>query len=221
MDTMYRRKTQSTRKTAGAARSNQKSQHVADNYKSQVRPRQMHPDAVDSQRRIKGNLKQLNKRLTKRPAAAEEVETTEAPVVNEDRGARIVTKFIASKSKIPYGYILSLALVLGVLMYVLFLFVQVEEYSKSIAEMESRIAELKEESTRLEVQLEGKYDLDEIERVATQEFGMVVSSVLPKKYISVSADEDVWQKVEDEDEKGSLLEQIKSGIRKFRGEDKE
>lgn len=163
----------------------------------------------------------MNKRLVEHPVAAEDVETSAEVVENEDRGARVVTKKVASKTQIPFAYMLSLILVTGVLMYVLFLFVQVEEYSKSISEMESRIAELKEEATRLEVQLESKYDLDEIERIATQEYGMVVSSTLPKKYISVSASEDLWQEVVDEDEKPGLFEQIITGIRTFMGKDKE
>jgi hypothetical protein len=126
---------------------------------------------------------------------------------------------VAAKSPIPYAYILSLFLVASVLMYVVSLFVEVQEYSRSIDEMESRIAELKEECTRLEVQLEGRYDLDEVERIATQEYGMVVSSTLPKKYISVSETEDLWQEVEKEEPEETLFEQIIAGVRKFLGRD--
>ena len=221
MDAMYRRKAQSARKTADTAGTSRKSRRVADGYKSQNRPRETHPDYVNSQKRIKGNLKQLNERLVEHPVATEDIETSVAPVESEDRGAKVVTKRVGAKSRIPYAYIFSLLLVAGVLMYVLFLFVQVEEYSKTIAEMEDRITELKEESSRLEVQLEGKYDLDEIERIATQEYGMVVSSTLPKKYISVSADEDVWQEVVSEETEPSLIEKFFSGIRAFRGKDEE
>lgn len=220
MDAMHRRKSLGAKKTADTTRASKK-RSVADGREENLRPRDTHPEFVDSQKRIKGNLKQLNKRLVEHPVAVEDVEASAEIVESEDRGARVVTKKVASRAQIPFAYMLSLILVAGVLMYVLFLFVQVEEYSKSISEMESRIAELKEEATRLEVQLEGKYDLDEIERIATQEYGMVVSSTLPKKYISVSASEDVWQEVVNEDEKPGLFEQIITGIRTFMGKDKE
>jgi len=165
-------------------------------------------------------LKQLNKRLVDHPVAVKEEEAQSVAMENEDRGAKVVTRSIASVSPIPIAYILTLFLVAMVFMYVVSLYVQVEEYSRSIDDMESRIAELKEESTRLEVQLESKYDLGEVERIATQEYGMVVSSTLPKKYISVSAKEDIWEEAEKEDDE-NFLEQFVSGISKMFGQDEE
>lgn len=219
MDAMYRRKRQKVEESADPAQARRKREQADDGYEPKVRPRETHPDSVDSKKRIRGNLNKLNKRLVDRPAADKAIEV--AVPENEDRGARVVTRSIASSSPIPFSYIFSLLLVAAVFMYVVSLYVQVEEYTRSIDDMESHIAELKEEATQLEVQLESKYDLDEVERIATQEYGMVVSSTLPKKYISVSAEEDIWEEAEPEEEEQGFFDRIFSGIREFLGQDEE
>ncbi len=218
MDTMYRRKGQKVKDTADTAKTRERNRHAADDYDPKVRPRETHPDFVDSKKRIKRNLSQLNKTMVDHPVAVKEEAASE---LSEDRGARVRSISIASSVPIPFAFLFSLIVVTAVLMYSISLFVQVQEYSRSIDEMESRIAELKEETTRLEVQLESKYDLGEVERIATQEYGMVVSSTLPKKYISVSEEEDSWMETEKEAPEESFLEQIISGVRKFLGKNEE
>ncbi len=221
MDAMYRRKSQVAQDPADTKETRRRPHHAADDYNPKVRPRETHPDSVDTKKRIKGNLNQLNKSLVEHPTNVKEGEELSAADVSEDRGVRIKATNVAASSPIPYAYIISLILLAAVLMYVVSLFVEVQEYSRSIDEMESRIAELKEESTRLEVQLESRYDLDEVERIATQEYGMVVSSTLPKKYISVSEEEDVWKETEKTEPEESLIEQIIAGVRKFLGKNEE
>lgn len=221
MDAMYRRKSKAAQDTADARETHRKPRHAADDYNPRLRPRESHADFVDSKKRIKGNLNQLNKSLVEHPVTEKELEEISPAETSEDRGARIKATKVAAKSPIPYAYILSLFLLAAVLMYVVTLFVEVQEYSRSIDEMENRIAELKEESTRLEVQLESRYDLDEVERIATQEYGMVVSSTLPKKYISISEDKDLWQEVEKEENEETFIEKIVSGVRKFLGKNEE
>lgn len=221
MDATYRSKRQKVKSTADTAKARRKGRSRQDEQDSVLRPRETHPDLVDSKKRIKGNLKQLNKRLAEPPAVVDEEENSVAALGQEDQGARVVTERLATKAKVPYFVILGLAVILFVSMYVLYLFVQVQEYSASIAEMERTIAELKEESTRLEVQLESKYDLDEVERIATQEYGMVVASTLPKKYISVSEEEDVWTETVKEEPEANLLDTIIQGIRTFFGKTEE
>jgi hypothetical protein len=50
---------------------------------------------------------------------------------------------------------------------------------------------------------------------------MVVSSTLPKKYISVSEEEDVWRETEQKEPEETLIEQIVAGVRKFLGKNEE
>ena len=219
MDAMYRRKSAKAQEQVNTSEGKREKKHAADGYTPKVRPRETHPDSVDSKKRIKGNLKQLNKRLVDHPVAVEEADALTTASENEDHGAKVVTTAVASATSIPAVYIFSLVLVAVVFMYVVSLSVQVEEYSRSIDDMESRIAELKEESTRLEVQLESKYDLGEVERIATQEYGMVVSTNLPKKYISISSSEDVWEEAEQEKEANFFEKVIEEFSKIFGGKE--
>ena len=146
----------------------------------------------------------MNRRLVKTPAGERILgkdHREEVGDATEDRGARIVTTKVRVKAQVPLAIIFSCVLVAAVFMYMLSLYVQIEEYSYSIDQMESRIAKLRDEATQLEIRLENKYDLAEIERVATQEYGMVQESILPKKYVSITDGEDVWEETKNEPEK--------------------
>lgn len=200
MDAMYRKKAKEAEEALTKAKKRKKDGHVADRYDPKIRPRETHPDAVDAGKRISKNLNKLNRRLVDTPSG--KLVKEEAVAINEDRGAKVVTHAAKVKASAPMAVIFSCALIAIVFMYVLSLYIQIDEYSYSIDQMEAQIAELKEEATKLEVQLESKYDLDEVERIATQEYGMVASSTLPKKYVSVTESEDVWQEAEEEEEEG-------------------
>ena len=201
MDTMYRNKARDAEEGISGRKAERKETHVADSYSPKVRPRETHPDEISPEKRISKNLNKLNRRLVDTPAGEmvrgkEEKSEAEA---GEDRGIKVVTRTAARVAPVPLAMIFSCALIAVVFMYMLSLNVQIEEYSYSIDLMESQIAELKEEATKLEVQLENKYDLDEVERIATQEYGMVAASSLPKKYVSVIEEKDVWEEAEKEE----------------------
>ncbi len=200
MDAMYRKKAREAEEALSATKKQKEENHVADSFSPKVRPRETHPDAVDANKRISKNLNKLNRRLVDSPAGAVIRAKDELAVAGEDRGAKVVTRSVAIKAQAPLAVIFSCVLIAAVFMYMLSLYVQIEEYSYSIDQMQSEIAQLKEEATQLEVQLENKYDLDEVERIATTEYGMVAASSLPKKYVSVTNGEDLWQEPEQEEE---------------------
>jgi len=205
MDTMYRKKAREAEEALSRAKKKTKQDHVADHYSPKLRPRETHPDAIEPEKRIAKNLNKLKRELSETPAATPikgKAKTEEGAILNEDRGAKVITRAAAAKAQAPISVIFSCVLIAVVFMYMLSLYIQIEEYSYSIDQMESEIAELKDEATQLEVQLENKYDLGEVERIATQELGMVAASTLPKKYISVATEEDIWQKPEQEEKTG-------------------
>lgn len=205
MDTMYRKKAREAEEALTAAKKQKEEGHISDNFNPKIRPRETHPDAISAEKRITRNLNKLNRRLVDTPAGTVPYKKEkDVAAVGEDRGIRVVTRAVARKAPAPLAMIFSCVLIAAVFMYMLSLFVQIEEYSYSIDQMESQIAELKEEATQLEVQLESKYDLDEVERIATQEYGMVAASTLPKKYISVTQEMDVWQESEQEKDSSGL-----------------
>jgi hypothetical protein len=202
MDTMYRNKARENQESISASKAEKKAPHAGDAYSPKIRPREAHPDDISAEKRISKNLNKLNRRLVDTPAGevvAKKEEKEELPV-GEDRGAKVVTRRSEVKVRAPLAVIFSCAIIAIVFMYMLSLYIQIEEYSHSIDVMESEIAELKDEATKLEVRLENKYDLGEVERIATQEYGMVAASSLPKKYISVASDKDVWEEVITDDE---------------------
>ena len=207
MDAMYRKKAREAEEALKAQKQEKKA-HVADDYNAKIRPRESHPDQVSSEKRISKNLNKLNRRLVTTPVE-EERRAEEVAIAEEDRGIRVITRAVAAKAPVPLSIIFSCALIAVVFMYMLSLSVQIEEYTLSIDEIESQIAELKEEATQLEVQMENKYDLDEVERIATQELGMVAASSLPKKYVSVSKEGDVWEETEKEEK--SFFEKLFGG----------
>lgn len=214
MDTMYRKKAKEAEEALSQAKE-QKKHHVSDDYSPKLRPRETHPDAIDPEKRISKNLNKLNRELVQTPGAKEKQEVS---LAEEDRGAKVVTRSAVAKAPIPLTFIFSCVLIAVVFMYMLSLSVQIEEYSYSIDQMQSEITKLKEEATRLEVQLESKFDLDEVERIATQEYGMVSSSALPKKYVSVAEATDVWQPAEEESE-GGLAGLFQDILSLFRSEE--
>ncbi len=204
MDTMYREKARQAEEALAKAKNQKSKKHVADEYSPKLRPRETHPDAVSSEKRISKNLDKLNRELVETPESARGEGIL---AVGEDRGVRVITKKVAVKASAPISIIATCAFIVLVFMYMLSLNVQIDEYSHSIDQMQSEIAELKEEATQLEIRLEGKYDLDEVERIATQEYGMVAASTLPKKYISVTAQVDAATETKEE-EKGGFFEAI-------------
>ncbi len=214
MDTMYRKKAKEAEDAVSSAKK-QKKHHIADGYSPKLRPRETHPDAIDPEKRISKNLNKLNKELILTPGAKEKQEVS---LAEEDRGAKVVTLPAVARAPIPYAFIITCAIIAAVFMYMLSLSIQIEEYSYSIDQIQNEITALKEEATRLEVQLESKFDLDEVERIATQEYGMVSSSTLPKKYVSVAEATDVWEQTEEENMTG-LDELIQEVVSLFRSEE--
>ncbi len=202
MDTLSRKKTEEKKK-AHALQKQQAENHAADDYNPRIRPRETHPDPVDSETRVSRNLNKLNRELVKTPAAQK------IPAVREK------VKVTTVRKPMPVALIVSVVMITAVFIYMLSLNVQIEEYSRSISAMEGEIVELKEEATRLEVELESKYDLDEIERISTQEYGMVSADSLPKTYISVNEEGEVYETSESANQNGvsKLISGFLSAVR--------
>ncbi len=179
MDALSRKKAQEAEEAKKRVRPEEN--HVADDFNPRVRPRETHPDDVDPQARVSRNLDKLNRELVAKPDAAAAA------------GPKGKVRVVSRRRPLPIALILAVVVITATFMYMLTLNVQIEERSRSISALESSIAELKEEKTRLDVQLENKYDLNEIERVATQDYGMVSADSLPKKYIKVGDTGDVYE----------------------------
>lgn len=91
----------------------------------------------------------------------------------------------------PYAVVLAILLVVVVAMYVLSLRVQLDNLTSDISRMEREITQSREDQDALEVRLNAKYDLKEIERIAKDEYGMVPKDSLTKRYISISGEDEI------------------------------
>lgn len=100
----------------------------------------------------------------------------------------------------PYATILAILLIVGVAMYVLSLRITLDNLTADISIMEAEIAQNREEQNALEVRLNAKYDLTEIERIAKEEYGMVNKDTLTKRYVSVSGG-DLIEKIDPKQDK--------------------
>ena len=197
MDTTYRKKAREASEALAAAKADKaKQKRPATAYTSRVRPRETHPDTVDPDQRISRNLNKLNRDLVAAPVAHQDKEAITAG--QEDRGVRVVTRKAAAKP-MPIAVIFACILIAAFFMYTLSLSVKIEEKKQDIDAMKTKITALKDEATKLEVQLENKYDLDEVERIATSEYGMVPASALPKKYVTISQDTTLWESAEQDE----------------------
>ncbi len=101
------------------------------------------------------------------------------------------TRIDPVRKPFPYAVIGAIVGIVIVAMYVLSLRVTLDSLTTDISRMEREIAACLEEKNALEVRLNAKYDLTEIERIAKDEYGMVGKDTLTKKYISVSGEDEI------------------------------
>jgi len=204
MDALSRKREEEAKRSQASLPEN----HAADDYNPRVRPRETHPDAAsDPEKRVSRNLNKLNRELVD-PPSFDVKETAQAKAEKKTE-----VKVVSKRKPLPVSLILGVVMITAIFMYMLTLNVQIEETGQSISAMESKIAELKEETNRLEVQLESKYDLDEIERISTEEYGMVSAESLPKTYVSIGNEGDVFET--DPDARQSGVDKLVSGFMSF------
>lgn len=202
MDALSRKRAQET--DVSAKTLPEEKNHAADGYNPRLRPREAQPDPVSAETRVSRNLNQLNRSLVETPAAKPAgAEAGETPLV----------KTVSRRRPFPVALLLGVLVITGVFMYMLTLNAQIEERSHEVSELESSIAELKSEKKRLNVQLESKYNLEEIEEIATDQYGMVSADTLPKTYIKIVDDGDVYETNPEAAESG--LSKLISGFASF------
>lgn len=89
------------------------------------------------------------------------------------------------KVSFPFS-IVFLSLICSMLfLYMIFNYVQINEYTATVSDLKADIATLSVEADELNTKLERKNDLNLIEKIATEELGMVKIDEVTKKYISM------------------------------------
>ncbi len=105
---------------------------------------------------------------------------------------------------------------------VLFLIMQISDVyaaTNEISELENELRTIKAEADELELKLEEKNDIREIERIATMEYGMTKEDTLQRRYVSISNGEriEVLEAQEEEASLGVMLSSIFSQLGKLFG----
>lgn len=139
--------------------------------------------------------------------------TGDAPV--DSRGAvsvlkkalneRHIAEHRVKKAPFPLAFVTLIVICTAMVMAIIFTLAQINEYSDGINDLKKRQSELGDQAAKLEVQLEERDDIRKIEKIATEEIGMVSSDMVKSKFVSVSASDRVEVlKDESEEKKGGF-----------------
>jgi cell division protein FtsB len=98
---------------------------------------------------------------------------------------RIHTIPQTERKPFPIAFIFTAFVCSFLFMYMIYNIVRINEYTIDISKLKSRLGELTTVQNELTLKLEKKNDLVEIERIATQEYGMVKRDKVAKQYVNV------------------------------------
>ncbi len=101
----------------------------------------------------------------------------------------LVTEKNTARRPFPIAVLLCCVALTAMFMYMISLYIQIDDYSENISSLKGEISRVNDEIVSLDLRLQNKYDLNEIERIAVEEYGMVRSDQLPKKYVSLAGDD--------------------------------
>ena len=115
-------------------------------------------------------------------------------------------------------FIISLLIGTVMVMFLVFNISETYEMINEVSQLESDLDDLESVAEQLELRLEEKNDIREIENIATSKLGMVKEDSLQRRYISLSEGEHIEVFEESSDEKtsgGVLLSSVFSSLDKF------
>ncbi len=97
----------------------------------------------------------------------------------------------ASVHSIPLTSIIIACIATALLFYIVYNIVSLNEMTLRLAESQSQLTELIKTEKELSLKLEMKNDLLDIEQIATEEYGMVKSDQVVKKYINIEGEDKI------------------------------
>ena len=95
------------------------------------------------------------------------------------------------KAPVSASLVIGILLFCAVVMMIVFSFAQISEFKKEIASLEAQKAELTTEIAQITLDIDVENDIRKIEKIATEEIGMVKSNRVESRYISVADGERV------------------------------
>jgi len=160
-------------------------------YERQVKPREINGgrDRVPQNHTVK-NKARLNTALAKTPSTAKGVENIRKKEKKISVSRMEVRREIA-KTPFPIPYIFCIVLLTVIFLYVIHLYIEIDDLNAELTDYNNMIVDMKEEEKKLDVQKNSMYNLEEIERIAREEYGMVNRDQLPKEYITPDSEDQI------------------------------
>lgn len=159
-------------------------------YERQIKPRGVNGghDRLP-QNHTAVNKERLNTSLAKTPRQLKGEEVTRR---RENRiSARPMVRTESAKTPFPIPYIVCVVLLTAIFLYVIHLYIEIDELDDALTDYNNMLVEMKKEETDLRIKKNNMYDLEEIERIAREEYGMVNRDQLPKEYITPDTKDDI------------------------------
>lgn len=145
---------------------------------------------VAAERRKPHARRPASSKAEKKSTVVALVNKLRAFVFGEKRRAEVKVK----RSPFPIGMIALIAVCTVMVMVMMNSFTQLYEYRSSISKLESQQASLRAEQTKLVGLVEAKEDIRAIEKMATEELGMVSSDLVKSEFVSLSSEDRVEMK---------------------------
>lgn len=140
----------------------------------------------------------------------EQAEARKAERAKEKEAARLAEEAFrrneikVARQKMPWQFILGVAIAFVLLLSMVFSFAQISEANAALAGVKSQIKDTQAQAEKIRVLIEERNDLTEIERIAVEEYNMVKEDSVQKKYIYISDGDRVVLENEEETETNRL-----------------
>lgn len=118
--------------------------------------------------------------------------------------SRRIAEHRTKRTPVPFATCALLAICTIMVMVVVYSFSQIHEYSSLINDYKDQQKALAREATDLEIALEERDDIRSIEKLATENIGMVSSDVVQSKYVSVASPDRVEIAEDDDGDNGGF-----------------
>lgn len=127
-----------------------------------------------------------------------------ASVMSSMFTARHIAEHRTKRTPVPFATCALLAICTIMVMVVVYSFSQIHEYSSLINDYKSQQKELARQATDLEIALEERDDIRNIEKTATEDIGMVSSDMVQSRFVSVATPDRVEVVKSEEDSGGAF-----------------
>ncbi len=158
--------------------------------------------AAEESRRRRAQIERMkreeaeNKRMMRVAKKAEKKRMKEAERLAEEAFRRNEIK--VEKQKIPFRFILSVAVAFVLLLAMVFSFAKISEVNSELADIEAKISAANARRAKLTLMLEEKNNLDLIEQLAIDEYHMIKEGSAQKKYITLSEGDSIVLEADEE-----------------------